>query len=238
MAKYKRRKQFTLSIIVFGFFVYFIFNPLSANQINSYQQDWQEFIGYDLNLGDFKIDDKIFELLDKIPVKGRAPKTNYKRDKFSQGWAKVDKCDLRNLILKRDLNNVKLAKDKCTVLSGELEDLYSKQKINFVRGPKTSSEVQIDHVVAVSDAWQKGAQQLSSEQRKQFYNDPLNLIAVSKEPNQAKSDSDAASWLPPNKSFRCQYVARQVKVKAKYKLWVTEAEKIAISQQLAKCPQT
>jgi hypothetical protein len=96
--------------------------------------------------------------------------------------------------------------------------------------------VQIDHVVAVSDAWQKGAQQATYATRNKFYNDPLNLLAVDGPTNGSKSDSDAASWLPPNKPYRCAYVARQVAVKLKYKLWVTKAEKTAIAGVLAKCP--
>jgi hypothetical protein len=96
--------------------------------------------------------------------------------------------------------------------------------------------VQIDHVVAVSDAWQKGAQQWSPSKRVQFYNDPLNLLAVDGPTNSAKGDSDAASWLPPQKAYRCAYVARQVAVKSKYGLWVTSAEKTAIATVLSGCP--
>jgi len=101
---------------------------------------------------------------------------------------------------------------------------------------KTSNAVQIDHVVPVSDAWQKGAQQLSSQTRYNFYNDPLNLLAVDGPSNESKSDSDAASWLPPNKSFRCSYVARQIAVKYKYHLWVTQAEHDAMASVLGTCP--
>jgi len=97
--------------------------------------------------------------------------------------------------------------------------------------------VQIDHVVALSDAWQKGAQQISAEDREKFANDPLNLLAVDGPANAAKSDSDAATWLPPNKAFRCQYVARQIAVKRIYKLWVTEAEKDAMKRVLSTCDE-
>jgi hypothetical protein len=123
------------------------------------------------------------------------------------------------------------------VLTGTLKDPYTGKVINFVRGVGTSNAVQIDHVVALSDAWQKGAQKISSAERYSLYNDPLNLLAVDGPTNQSKSDSDAASWLPPNKSYRCAYVARQVSVKAKYKLWVTRAEKQAIADVLSGCPK-
>ena len=105
-----------------------------------------------------------------------------------------------------------------------------------MRGQHTSTAVQIDHVVALSDAWQKGAQQLNADQRLQLANDPYNLLAVDGPANQQKSDSDAASWLPSNKSFRCQYVARQIGVKHKYALWVTQAEKDAMTNVLSGCP--
>jgi hypothetical protein len=96
--------------------------------------------------------------------------------------------------------------------------------------------VQVDHVVALADAWQKGAQQLSPAERERFANDPLNLLAVDGALNQQKSDGDAATWLPPNRGFWCALVARQVAVKARYGLWVTQAEKDAITRVLASCP--
>jgi hypothetical protein len=178
-----------------------------------------------------------YEKLESLPIKGRAPKTGYSRDQFSAGWADVGGCDTRNYILKRDMTEVitKSATD-CTVESGSLNDPYTGKVIKFTRGVGTSDDVQIDHVVAVSDAWQKGAQQIDVSERAQFYNDPLNLLAVDGPANQQKSDSDAASWLPPNKDYRCRYVARQVAVKIKYKLWVTHAEHDAIKNVLSSCP--
>ena len=177
-------------------------------------------------------------VLGKLSVKGRAPKTGYARDLFSDGWGNISGCDTRNFILKRDLTSITWRSgENCIVATGKLVDPYTGKAINFVRGVKTSLAVQIDHVVAVSDAWQKGAQQISSQARYSFYNDPLNLLAVDGPTNSSKGDGDAATWLPPNKSFRCAYVARQVAVKAKYKLWVTAAEKAAIQGILAKCPK-
>ena len=91
------------------------------------------------------------------------------------------------------------------------------------------------HVVALSDAWQKGAQQLSPEERRNLANDPRNLIPVDGPTNGQKSDSDAASWLPPNKAYRCTYVSQQITVKSIYHLWVTQAEKDAMQKILATC---
>lgn len=172
-----------------------------------------------------------------LVVKGRAPKTGYSRSLFSDGWGSISGCDTRNFILKRDLKSITWRTDaNCLVATGVLDDPYTGKRINFVRGVRTSLAVQIDHVVAVSDAWQKGAQQLNSGQRYSFYNDPLNLLAVDGPTNESKGDGDAATWLPPRKAYRCSYVARQVAVKAKYKLWVTSAEKAAILGVLGTCP--
>jgi hypothetical protein len=179
-------------------------------------------------------------VLETLPVKGRAPKTGYTRDQFGPAWADVDHngCDTRNDILKRDLTSIiyKPGTHNCVVASGTLVDRYSGETINFVRGNVTSMEVQIDHVVALSNAWQTGAFKLSADQRKALANDPLNLFAVKGRLNSQKGDGDAATWLPPSKSFRCTYVAQQIAVKAKYSLWVVAPEKAAMSTILAKCP--
>jgi hypothetical protein len=153
---------------------------------------------------------------------------------FGRGWAKDSSgCDTRNRILKRDLKNT-TENEKCQILTGILNDPYTGQEIIFDRA-QNAAAVQIDHVVALSDAWQKGAQRLDLTTRTNFANDPLNLLASEGDTNQAKGDSDAASWLPPNKAFRCEYITRQVRVKQKYSLWVTEAEKAAMKNVLANC---
>ena len=179
-------------------------------------------------------------VLDTLQVKGRAPKTGYKRTQFGKAWTDVDHngCDTRNDILSRDLSGVKYKSGthSCVVKSGTLQDPYTGKSIAFERGQKTSTAVQIDHVVALSDAWQKGAQKLSKSVRTELANDPYNLLAVQGRANQQKSDGDAATWLPSNKGFRCEYVARQIGVKHKYSLWVTAAEKSAMDRVLASCP--
>lgn len=175
------------------------------------------------------------QVLETLPVKGRAPKTDYSREQFGGGWLTQDGCDTRNIILRRDLKDVSM-NEKCQVLRGVLSDVYTGKEIQFTRGADTSDDVQIDHVVALSDAWQKGAQQLTPQQREQLANDPLELLAADGPANQQKSDGDAATWLPPNKAFRCQYVARQIAVKQKYALWVTDAEKAAMIRVLGACP--
>jgi hypothetical protein len=178
------------------------------------------------------------DALKRLAVKGRAPRTGYSRAHFGGGWEHANGCDMRNHILKRDMIAVAVrSAGDCTVLSGTVRsDPYTGKTIHFSRGPGTSQKVQIDHVVAVADAWQKGAQQLTGIQRQAFYNDPLNLLAVDGPANGKKGDGDAATWLPPNKPYRCRYVARQIAVKIRYSLWVTHAEQKAMQRVLRTCP--
>lgn len=178
------------------------------------------------------------EVLKKLAIKGRAPKTGYSREEFYNGWPTVDGCNLRQRILKRELGDSAVldVEDGCTVLSGKYDEPYTGAHLVFYQKSDLSNGVQIDHIVALSDAWQKGAQYKDTETRYAIATDPLNLIAVDASTNQKKSDGDAATWLPPNKAFRCQYVARQISVKYKYDLWVTQAEHDAMSKVLDACP--
>ena len=184
------------------------------------------------------------QALAALPVKGRAPKTGYSRDQFGPAWTDDvtvqgghNGCDTRNDILRRDLSGVTLkpGSNGCTVLTGTLADPYTGTKIAFTRGVGTSTEVQIDHMVALSNAWQTGAQQLSEAQRVNLANDPRNLQATQGRANEQKSDGDAATWLPSNKSYRCTYVTRQIEVKSAYRLWVTAPEKAAMERVLSTC---
>jgi Protein of unknown function (DUF1524)/Excalibur calcium-binding domain len=179
-------------------------------------------------------------ILAAVAVKGRAPKAGYDRDRFGPAWSDVDRngCDTRNDILRRDLDDVVLraGTSGCLVLQGTLRDPYTGRTVSFVRGAQSSASVQVDHVVALSDAWQKGAQAWDAARRETFANDPLNLLAVDGPTNVAKGDGDAASWLPPDRGYRCAYVARQVAVKDNYGLWMTPAEKGAVQRVLAGCP--
>ncbi|WP_159803402.1 GmrSD restriction endonuclease domain-containing protein [Arthrobacter zhaoguopingii] len=176
--------------------------------------------------------------LEALAVKGRAPKTGYEREKFGPAWADVDRngCDTRNDILAKDLSEetFKPGTRNCVVQAGVLKDPYTAVSVSFVKGG--DALVDIDHVVALGNAWETGAQQLSDQDRLRFANDPLNLLAVDGPANRQKGDADAATWLPPNTSYRCDYVARQTAVKLKYRLWVTAAERGAIERILRSCP--
>ena len=177
-------------------------------------------------------------VLATIPVKGKAPKTGYDREgMFGTAWLDVDHngCDTRNDVLARDLTAI-VTSGPCRVTSGTLVSPYTAATIDFVRGNDTSALVQIDHLVALSNAWQTGAQQLSQQQRVALANDPLNLLAVDGRSNSQKGDGDTATWLPANAGIRCGYVARQISVKAAYGLWVTQAEADAMTRVLEACP--
>lgn len=147
-----------------------------------------------------------------------------------------DGCDVREDVLARDLHNVKYKyAGSCKVRSGMLADPYTGLNIHFVRGRKTSALVQIDHVVALQNAWESGAWNWTRSKRLKFGNDMLNLLAVQGAANQEKGSASAAYWLPSNKSFRCDYVARQIAVKYKYGLTVTRAEKQSMAGILHNC---
>ena len=180
-------------------------------------------------------DQDALTVLNSLEVKGRAAKTGYARSQFPH-WSDPDRngCDARNDTLKRDLTQIsfKSGTRDCKVLTGQLLDPFSGKVIIF---SPTKVVIDIDHVVALSNAWQTGAAYFDKGVRTQIANDPLNLLAVDSKLNRQKSDGDAATWLPPSKSFRCAYVARQVAVKAKYKLWVTEPEKVVITKILSSC---
>lgn len=175
------------------------------------------------------------EALPLLSVKGRAPLTDYDRDLFGTPWSDVNDngCDTRNDILRRDLIG-KVVED-CIVLSGVLNDPYSGQQVMFTRGPVSSMDVQIDHVVALANAWQTGAKYWSDEKRELFANDRRNLLAVWGDLNLQKRDGDAATWLPPKKSFRCTYVSMQILTKQRYDLWVTPPENQAMVRTLDSC---
>lgn len=164
---------------------------------------------------------------------------SYSRDAFRYQQIDADGngCMIRDDILARDLTHIQFSKQKrCQVESGNLEDPYTGKTIAFQRGQATSSLVQIDHVVALHDAWNSGAKNWSVSKRTRFGNDPFNLLAVEGKANQNKSDKHAGKWLPSNKAYQCGYVARQIAIKAKYGLSVTAQEKQGMLRALHYCP--
>ena len=180
--------------------------------------------------------------LDALPVKGWDRFEDFNRARFGEPWSDDvnvefghNGCNTRDDILRRDLADLQVRPGTCFAQRGILHDPYTGTTIVFVRGPDTSLAVQIDHVVSLSDAWYKGARGWDDQRRRDFANDPRNLLAVARQANFDKAFRDAASWLPPNLAFRCAFVARQVEVKTDYQLWVSGREKDAMRRVLRGC---
>jgi Protein of unknown function (DUF1524) len=176
--------------------------------------------------------------LAKLRTASAASMVGYSRARFGPAWEDVDHngCDTRDDILRRDLTRVVLrAGSRCIIATGTLHDPYTGKRIRFVRGVRTSLAVQIDHVVALADAWRTGAARWTPSRRLAYANDPLVLLAVDGPSNEAKGDDDASAWVPPNRAFDCEYVARQIAIKTRYRLWVTVAERAAMSRVLSAC---
>jgi hypothetical protein len=182
------------------------------------------------------------EALRRLPVQDWDRRRDFARYQFGEAWSDdVDAelghngCNTRDDILRRDLADLVVRPGTCFAQSGMLRDPYGGETIVFVRGPQTSDAVQIDHVVSLADAWYKGARDWDGRRRRDFANDPRNLLAVGAKGNFDKAFRDAASWLPPNQGYRCEFVARQVEVKAAYGLWVSAKEKRAMAEVLDRC---
>ncbi|MHC3392812.1 HNH endonuclease family protein [Streptomyces lavendulocolor] len=181
--------------------------------------------------------------LNNLTVRERVPLAGYSRDAFGPAWSdngtvemSGNSCPTRQDVLARDLDDVVRAEDGCTVLSGVLHDRYTGRTIDFKRGPRTSMAVQIDHIVPLALGWRSGARELTAEQRLNYANDPDNLIATDGRTNAGKGAKDAAAWMPPRAEAHCWYATAQVRVKTKYRLSVTPAEKTALRTALESCP--
>ena len=233
--KLKKRRLLAVIMALAGVAAWVICNPASYERFYTLAENTGEEYGAIAVSEPDANAPLAVDILEKLEVKGRAPKTGYKRDEFYSEWPMVDGCNLRQRIIKREFGDTAVL-DDCNVMAGEYDEPYTGEHKVFTTREEISNGVQIDHVVALSDAWQKGAQYMPADVRYNIATDPLNLLAVDAAANEKKSDGDAATWLPANKKFRCQYVARQVSVKYKYGLWVTKAEKEAIARILEKCP--
>ena len=222
-------------VLALAFAAFIFFNPKAYEEAR--------LLGFGDKLPEYKLEqtpaDSLLakDVLENLAVKDKYTETKYYRKAFYDNWGQTASgCNTREAILVRDLTNVVYKSNSCKVQSGTLSDPYTGKTIEFVRGQETSSAVQIDHVVALSNAWASGAALLDKDTRYEISQDPLNLLAVDGPANQEKSDQAADTWLPSNEAFQCQYVARQISVKYKYKLWVTPSEKLAMQKVLANCP--
>lgn len=172
-----------------------------------------------------------------LPELAQEPAEPYARSRFGTAWADVDGngCSTREDMLARDLADPVRDDDGCTVLTGTLNDRYTGQVLPFRRGPTTSARIQVDHVVALADAWRTGAWAWDDAQRTRLANDPANLLAVDGPTNKDKGAQDASTWLPPHEPFQCQYAVLRVRVRATYGLALAPGERDALRRALGTC---
>jgi len=168
--------------------------------------------------------------LTAIPTEVETSSAGYSRDLFPHWSTQSGSCDTRETVLKRDGVDV-VNSSTCSATSGSWYSVYD-GTWNYA-----SSDVDIDHVVALSEAWGSGAATWTTSKRQQFANSlgDGQLIAVTDNVNASKSDRDAAEWQPPLASYRCTYAKHVVHVKYGWGLSMDAAEKNAITSMLATC---
>ncbi|TFD73315.1 HNH endonuclease family protein [Cryobacterium fucosi] len=165
-----------------------------------------------------------------IPTRVETGSAGYSRDLFPHWATQSGSCDTRETVLARDGENV-VTSSTCSAISGSWYSVYE-GAWNYA-----SSDVDIDHVVALSEAWGSGASTWTTTKRGQFANSlgDGQLIAVTDNVNASKSDRDAAEWQPPLASYHCTYAKQVVHVKYGWGLSMDSAEKAAINAMLATC---
>ncbi|GAA0545641.1 HNH endonuclease family protein [Paractinoplanes ferrugineus] len=163
----------------------------------------------------------------KVAVAGSMK--GYSREKFPHWKSTGTNCDVRDSVLKRDGTKVKLS--GCNVVAGTWKSIYDGKTIT------SPTQIDIDHMVPLANAWRSGAAAWTTPQRETFANDldDPQLVAVSASSNRSKGDQDPSTWKPTDSSAWCEYATDWVAVKTKFKLTVTTAEKKALVDMLEKC---
>ncbi|MFJ2847983.1 HNH endonuclease family protein [Streptomyces rubiginosohelvolus] len=168
--------------------------------------------------------------LGQLTVGAEGSSSGYSRDKFPHWITQSGACDTREVVLKRDGTNVQ-QNSSCQATSGSWHSPYDGATWS------AASDVDIDHMVPLAEAWRSGASSWTTAQRQSFANDLTRpqLIAVTDNVNQSKGDKDPAEWMPPSSSYKCTYVRAWVHVKKQYNLSVDSAEKSALQSALNGC---
>ncbi|MFI5584912.1 HNH endonuclease family protein [Amycolatopsis sp. NPDC051758] len=168
--------------------------------------------------------------LASLTVKADGSQTGYSRDKFPHWIDQGSSCNTREVVLKRDGTNVQTGSD-CAATSGSWFSPYDGETWT------ATSDVDIDHVVPLADAWRTGASGWTTAQRQAFANDLTDpqLIAVTDNVNQEKGDKSPDQWKPPLTSYWCTYAKMWTAVKYKFKLTINSAEKTALTDMLGRC---
>ncbi|MFI6701812.1 HNH endonuclease family protein [Streptomyces sp. NPDC050509] len=168
--------------------------------------------------------------LGSLTVQAEGSSSGYSRDLFPHWITQSGACNTREVVLKRDGTNV-VQDSACAATSGTWHSVYDGATWT------AASDVDIDHMVPLSEAWKSGASSWTTAQRQSFANDLTRpqLIAVTDNVNQSKGDKDPANWMPPLASYKCTYVRAWVQVKYYYNLKVDSAEKTALTNALSGC---
>ncbi|MEV0152532.1 HNH endonuclease family protein [Micromonospora sp. NPDC050686] len=175
------------------------------------------------------VNGNVRQQLDQLTVAKEGPMRGYSRSRFPH-WRDTGKnCDVRDSVLKRDGEGIRLS--GCNVVGGRWESAYDGKVLS------DPIEVDIDHTVPLAAAWRSGAADWDDAKRGNFANDLTRpqLIAVSRTSNRAKGDQDPSRWKPPNRSYWCTYAESWVTVKHYWRLTVTTAEKAALADMLEDC---
>jgi hypothetical protein len=169
-------------------------------------------------------------------VRTAAAPAAYSRAAFGKGWKDPDGngCNTGNDVLARDMTAVRTRPGGCVVLSGRLLDSYIGRTSTIT---SVTKGVTVDFVVSLPSAWQSGAYAWTTSERIAFVNDPANLQTVRAATATRKRSRDASQYLPSAVAYRCTYIARQIGVKYRYELSVTEAERAAMRTVLGTCPR-
>lgn len=168
--------------------------------------------------------------LSQLTVGAEGSSSGYSRDKFPHWITQSGACNTREVVLKRDGTNVQ-QDSSCAAVSGSWYSPYDGATWS------AASDVDIDHMIPLAEAWRSGASSWTNAQRQSFANDLTRpqLIAVTDNVNQSKGDKDPAEWMPPRSSYTCTYVRAWVHVKKHYNLSVDSAEKSALQSALNGC---
>lgn len=168
--------------------------------------------------------------LSTIRVAPLGTSDGYSRDLFPHWWTVTGTCNTREMVLQRDGTNV-VVDSSCAAISGSWYSPYDGATW------RAASDVDIDHVVPLSNAWRTGARSWTTAKREAFANDRYHpqLIAVTDNVNQAKGDQSPDQWKPPLTSYWCTYAKMWVASKYEWGLWVTSTERSALYGMLDRC---
>ncbi|MDT0270462.1 HNH endonuclease family protein [Streptomyces sp. DSM 44915] len=157
-------------------------------------------------------------------------RTGYDRDLFPHWSNQGNNCNTREVILQRDGDNVE-TDNSCAAVSGSWYSPYDGATWS------SASDLDIDHLVPLAEAWDSGADSWTTAEREAFANDRTRpqLLAVTNSVNRAKGDKDPAEWLPPRGAYHCVYARAWIQVKHSYDLSVDSAERDALREALNTC---